>query len=107
VLVNIDIPEAIKQKGIPPITLQLLIENAIKHNVACEGRPLVINIALHNSQYLKITNNLQPIQNNIPSTKIGLENIKNRYRILCELSVEVLEEGEDFTVILPLLDFKN
>jgi two-component system LytT family sensor kinase len=105
--VNIDIPEAIKQKGIPPITLQLLIENAIKHNVACEGQPLVVNISLHDSRYLKITNNLQPIQNNIPSTKIGLENIKNRYRILCELSVEVLEEEDNFTVILPLLDFKN
>ncbi|HVI43943.1 MAG TPA: histidine kinase [Chitinophaga sp.] len=102
--INIDIPESVITKGIPPITLQLLIENAIKHNVASSAQPLHIRIYLDAEEKLTVSNNIQRILNNIPSTKLGLENIKNRYRILSDQPLDIREENGEFSVTLPLLD---
>ena len=103
--IQTDIPEAINARGIPPITLQLLIENAIKHNVASTAQPLHIRIYLNDAGKLTVSNNIQLIPTNIPSTKLGLENIRNRYRLLSDLSTEIKEENGQFMVMLPLLDF--
>jgi two-component system LytT family sensor kinase len=103
--IQITIPDAINTRGIPPITLQLLIENAIKHNVASAAQPLHICIYLDKQGELTVSNNVQRIPNNIPSTKLGLENIRNRYRILSDQGPEIKEENGLFMVMLPLLDF--
>ncbi|MBO9729378.1 MAG: histidine kinase [Chitinophaga sp.] len=103
--IQITIPESSQSKGIPPITLQLLIENAIKHNVASTAQPLHIHIYLDDSNQLVVSNNIQLIPTNIPSTKLGLENIRNRYRLLSDQSTAIKEEHGQFMVILPLLDF--
>lgn len=103
--IQTDIPEAIKARGIPPITLQLLIENAIKHNVASAAQPLHIRIYISDTGKLTVSNNIQLIRTNIPSTKLGLENIRNRYRLLSDLPTTIKKENGQFMVELPLLDF--
>lgn len=102
--ISIDVPETITNRGIPPITLQLLIENATKHNVASGEQPLHIRIYQNEQGKLTVSNNSQRIPNVIPSTKLGLENIRNRYRILSEQAPEIKEENGLFLVMLPLLD---
>lgn len=104
VCISIDVPASTLLKGIPPITLQLLIENAIKHNMATEDSPLMISIGIEGDR-LQVSNNLQRISFNIPSAGIGLENISNRYRILSGRLPEIIETNEAFLVRLPLLDF--
>ncbi len=104
VKVNINIPEALMQKRIPPITLQLLIENAIKHNIASAKQPLTITLTADN-HYLKVCNNLQRIPNPAhTSSQIGLENIKSRYRIVIGREPDIAENPESFCVTLPLMD---
>lgn len=104
VCINIDVSARALLKGIPPITLQLLIENAIKHNIATEDSPLHISIGIEGDR-LQVVNSLQRISYNIPSAGIGLENISNRYRILSGRLPEITETSEVFLVSLPLLDF--
>lgn len=104
VKINIDIPEALMEKRIPPITLQLLIENAIKHNIASAKKPLTITLSANESR-LKVCNNLQRIPNPAhTSSQIGLENIKSRYRIVIGQEPEITETDESFCVTLPLSD---
>jgi hypothetical protein len=98
-----DLNSELMSRWLPPITLQLLIENAIKHNRATLAEPLRIHIS-HTGGYLCVSNNRQPFPSPMPSTGLGLENIKNRYQILsCEIPVVGAEAG-NFWVKLPLLD---
>lgn len=105
VRVNIDLDEAIMAKSIPPITVQLLIENAIKHNIATSVKPLTIHIFSVDQCSITVTNNLQPIANVLPSTHLGLQNIRDRYRILSSKLPEVIRNTDQFSVVLPLIDF--
>ncbi|ASZ12219.1 histidine kinase [Chitinophaga pendula] len=102
--IHIDVPEEATMMGIPPITLQLLMENAIKHNVASPDQPLRIHIFQERPDELIISNNIQRLATPLPSTKLGLENIKNRYRLLSDLPVAVSEDHAQFMVKLPLLE---
>ncbi|NLR79535.1 sensor histidine kinase [Chitinophaga eiseniae] len=103
--IRIEVPENITNRGIPPITLQLLIENAIKHNVASAAQPLHISIYEETDGTLTVSNNIQLIPTNIPSTKLGLENIRNRYRLLSDQETTIRKENGMFMVTLPLLNF--
>ncbi len=90
---------------VPPIAIQMLLENAIKHNTIAEEEPLTITIDVEDDQYLVIRNNLQ--KKNIPSepsSGMGLSNIKARYEFLSETPVEIIENENDFIVKLPLLE---
>lgn len=102
--INIDIPENYEIKGVPPITLQLLIENAIKHNVASRSRPLHINICINAEGWLEVSNNLQLVNFHIPSTRVGLKNIISRYRLLSDACPQIIENDNTFIVKLPLLE---
>jgi LytS/YehU family sensor histidine kinase len=103
-IVDIHIDEAVKQSGIPPMTLQMLIENAIKHNITSQARPLRIYIFSENHEYLVVQNSLQRISSIAYSSKIGLKNVSARYKYLTTKEI-VIEEGQGmFTVKLPLLD---
>ncbi len=105
VQVIFDLKEEDLDMYIPPISLQLLVENAIKHNIASKELPLIITITSNDRQKIKVCNNLQRIPNSFPSTGIGLKNIINRYRILTEVELPVIEETPAcFCVILPLLN---
>jgi len=100
--VNINTDGSMNQYMIPPLTLQLLIENAIKHNVISEKKPLTLNID-HKDDYLIVSNNLQKKESKEYSSQLGLKNIKSRYSFLTEKEVGIFEKEKEFSVKIPLL----
>ena len=100
--IEIDVPEEKLQQRIVPLSLQLLMENAIKHNIVSSAKPLKIQVFAENG-HLVLSNNLQAKNQQIESTGIGLDNIRNRYKLLSDDEVIVDESGESFTVSIPLL----
>lgn len=103
---NLEIPSAYLAKKIPPLTLQMLIENAVKHNAISLKKPLVIEVKATENELI-ISNNI--IRKNVKteSTQVGIENILMRYRYLTSREVVIKEDQNSFTVILPLLDKKE
>ncbi len=87
---------------LPPSTLQLLLENAIKHNEVSKQHPLTIEL-LRDGDWLTIRNSRNPKNQTEPSSKVGLQNITNRYELLGSAVPEVIEDDETFTVKIPLL----
>lgn len=85
-----------------PLSLQLLLENCIKHNVVSEKNPLHIKIGIENN-FLAIENNLQKKEVLADRKGVGLQNIVNRYAILTERNVLIEESGESFKVKIPIL----
>jgi hypothetical protein len=102
---NINIPEEKQSKLLPPMAMQILVENAIKHNEVSSELPLTILIKITNNK-LEVTNNLQLRIDNEISSKTGLRNIRDRYHFFTEEPVEISETNEFFTVKLPLLNSK-
>ncbi len=103
--VNIDVPQQYTYKKIIPLSLQLLIENAIKHNIISTKKPLTITIDIdEQNQLIRVTNNLQKKSKVLHSTKVGLENISERYRLVTnEKSVKIDSTDTYFRVSIPLL----
>jgi two-component system, LytTR family, sensor kinase len=87
---------------IPPCSLQILIENAIKHNEFTGEKPLKINIYI-NDHYLKVSNNIKPKPYAVNSTGIGLKNLSSRYKILFHKDITIETTRENFIVKLPLI----
>jgi two-component system LytT family sensor kinase len=90
---------------IPPLTLQLLFENAIKHNVTSENRPLTIRLYTKND-FLYIENNMQKKKTAVQSNQIGLQNIMMKYKLLDQPAVDIYADDEKFLVCIPLI-FSN
>jgi sensor histidine kinase YesM len=86
-----------------PCALQILVENAVKHNEFSEAHPLTIRI-VKNGQYLKISNNSKPKTYQIRSTGIGLKNLSSRYKLICNRDIIIENSTERFTVKLPLIE---
>lgn len=101
--VNIDVPNEKLDKKVVPLSLQLLMENAIKHNIVSADKPLHIHISSSNGSIV-VDNNLQVKQQVAESTGIGLENIRNRYKLLSDKPVTVRETETNFTVTIPLIE---
>jgi len=101
--VNIDLPKQVYQSQIPPLTLQLLIENAVKHNVITEGAPLNITIALDESNRLQVKNNKTTLPDSTSSFKVGIANIKKRYSYFSKIPIKIVND-HFFSVTLPLLN---
>lgn len=89
---------------IPPLTLQMLAENAIKHNVVSKAKPLHIDIYIENGKSVVVKNNLQRKDSLDKSTKTGLENIRKRYSILGQKEIDVITSATNFMVAVPLID---
>ena len=91
-----------KSDFIVPLTLQMLIENAVKHNITSKARPLSISI-IEKDFYIEIKNNLQRKSDLEKSTKFGLQSIKSRYFHLTNRLVIVAETTDEFIVKIPIL----
>ncbi|MDQ6479035.1 histidine kinase [Dyadobacter sp. LHD-138] len=103
---HIDVDEAALARYIPPLTLQLLVENAVKHNTILEKKPLFIEIRSIETEVLEVKNNLLGKSTPVKSTKLGLANIQAKYKILSDRQ-PVIDSGPDyFKVLLPLLTEK-
>lgn len=99
--INID-PSLYEQYLLPPISLQILIENAIKHNEFSDALPLVMELSLKDEQ-LTFHNVLYKRKLRKVSSKIGLLNLNERYKLATNKSITVQAEEKDFTVWLPVL----
>ena len=88
--------------SVVPLTLQLLVENALKHNIATSAEPLVVRVSAH-GQVLEVRNPLRPRVAEVRSTAYGLDSIRQRYAALTDRPVEVLQETGDFVVRIPLI----
>jgi tetratricopeptide (TPR) repeat protein len=100
--VDIDISKDHLNYYIPPFALQMVVENAIKHNIISIDTPLQITISVNN-EYLVISNNLQKRQEAGDSTNTGISNIKSRYKYLEAPDAVFMAEGTDYIVKLPLI----
>lgn len=89
---------------IPPISLQTLVENAIKHNEFSEMHPLDIRVAV-SANYVVVRNPVKPKEQSAPSNKIGLNNLDNRYKLITRKNILVENNYRFFTVRLPILKF--
>ena len=84
-----------------PISLQLLVENALKHNAATREKPLTI-IIKKEDESIVITNNIQPKLNIEKSSKIGLKNLAERVKLMTGKEIEIEETRDQYKVIIPL-----
>ncbi len=100
--VNINISDDCLALFIPPFALQMIIENAIKHNIISEHNPLVIDVFCDNNSLI-IVNNLQRRTDSTNSTGIGSKNLMQRYALIGDKQPKFIELASSFKVILPLL----
>jgi len=105
--INIDVDDNSLCQYIAPLALQMLVENAIKHNIISRDKPLSINIFTANNNYLSVENNLQKKIEPGRSTGIGLKNISNRYQYLTTRKVIFLESSLKYKVSIPLIEIDN
>lgn len=97
----------IQNKVIPPLTLQMLIENAIKHNVITEKRPLEIAIAISGDD-LTVTNTLNEAPRELKEQSgSGLENIRRRYKYFTDREIKIIKGDAHFTVEVPLVEMEE
>ncbi len=90
------------QARVVPLSLQLLLENAVKHNQVTPSKKLYITITEENGN-LVVTNTVQPKQVLKESTGVGLKNIRDRYRLLTQRPVTITENRREFRVAIPIL----
>lgn len=118
--ISIDIPDSALSRRVPAISLQLLIENAIKHNVITQRHPLEITVKtvaeplteneerrteVSSSQFpiLQVSNPLRPKTDAEASNGIGLDNLSMRYRLLFNKEITIIHNDNTFTVQMPLI----
>lgn len=94
-------PELMSRK-LPPMALQLLVENAVKHNEISNRRPLTVSV-IAEGDTVEVSNPLQPKRGGSAGMGIGLANLAKRYQLLYKKDIIVKEENHRFTVILPLI----
>ena len=100
---NIQIAAEAKQLQVVPVALQMLVENAIKHNIVSPQQPLQIHITSSDKKQLTVANNLQPKRNKAASGNVGLANIDQRYAITTGKHIAVKIDGQQFSVSIPLI----
>ncbi|MGB3463686.1 MAG: histidine kinase [Cyclobacteriaceae bacterium] len=102
IIIN-DIPDHLSEHYVVPSSLQLLIENAIKHNEVSKRSPLIIKLYEKNSM-LVVENDIHLKQQKTASSKVGLDNIKKRYAFLDEENPVIIHSDKVFTVQIPLIN---
>jgi len=102
--VEFDVPESFYHYAIPPLALQMLLENTIKHNVVSKEDPLAVKVFIHEHLFIVIENTIKAKLDKEPSTGIGLDNIRNRYLHLTGKNIQVKQANGKFSVMLPLFE---
>jgi sensor histidine kinase YesM len=91
-----------------PISLQLLVENAFKHNIATREEPLIVQILLdEQDKTISVSNNLKPKTQIEESPKVGLSNLSARNKLITGRDIEIIDSGNEFTVHVPLKSLKD
>ncbi len=103
VKMNLQIEKQYETYLLPALSLQLLVENAVKHNTLSKSQPLMIDIFTTAGNKLVVNNNLQRRTIMVHSNKVGLENIKSKYALLRQPGFQVMEDEKNYTVVLPLI----
>ncbi len=101
VSVNIN-PDLKKSTFIPPLVLQLLAENAVKHNTISKDKPLQINISSE-GDLLIVRNNINHKLEKEESEGVGLKNIRNRYKFLIHREITQAQNNSEFIIRLPII----
>ena len=99
---DIDIPQELLQRQVPPMAVQMLVENAVKHNEISNRNPLTIRIHAEGNG-LCVSNRIQPKLTDSSSTCIGLANLSKRYRLLFGQDITIEENEKLFKATLPLI----
>lgn len=103
---KIDLPSRLMHKLMPPLSLQTLLENAIKHNIANERYPLTIEI-FSNQDELVVRNKMQPKLSQSESSGLGQRNLEKRYRMISEREPRFVVETDCYVATLPLIESEN
>ncbi|MDW3651299.1 MAG: histidine kinase [Bacteroidia bacterium] len=104
--IEITLPEQIQMSGyLPPLSLQMLLENAVKHNIVSRSKPLRIEVVFdETSHYIWVKNNVQMKIQAIESTGMGLNNIRKRLAFFTNQPLQLLETKSSFEVGLPIIE---
>jgi LytS/YehU family sensor histidine kinase len=101
IILSIDIKNEFSFE-ILPVSLQLLIENAIKHNMATQDKPLIISLYIE-EQHVVVKNTIQRMATQVVSTNIGLKNLNERVRLVTGKEIVIIENEGNFLVKVPLI----
>lgn len=104
--VEINLPHNIMHTKIPPLTLQILVENAVKHNNLNTDKKLFIYITAQDNMFLKVINTKTGNLTGVPSFRVGLENIQKRYEFFTDKKIEI-KDDDKFSVTLPVIHLKT
>ena len=104
-ILQIDIAPDLLAYSLPPLTVQMLVENAVKHNQVSTSCPLLIRIFTDAAQNVVVVNNRQPKRSSVPSNRLGLTNIAAKYRLLNQPDIIIHQTETTFQVAVPLLKF--
>jgi sensor histidine kinase YesM len=100
-LLHVSIPDHVMDRLVPPLALQTLVENVVKHNVIGRQHPLNLYVELREPDYLQVRHVRRPRLNTVPSSGIGLHNLADRVRLLHQAEM-LIEKDTEFRVSLPL-----
>ena len=104
---DFDIDAKYLKYNVLPLSIQGLIENAIKHNTISKRQPLTVKIATDAQSRIKVSNPIQPKVTEEVGNGIGLANLTERYRLRWDENVEISNDGTIFGVTLPLKENRN
>jgi len=103
-IIDYQIDTSLNDYKVLPLAVQGLVENAIKHNVISNKQPLVIHIVTEDNARIIVKNTIQPKIGEESGSGIGLANLAERYRLQWGKEIEIIDDGVDFKVIIPLIE---
>ncbi len=107
VFFDLDVSEKHKKRAIPPLSIQMLVENVIKHNMASKEKPIYIQLKAVSDDYILISNNIQEKKYGTSKREgTGLNNIRKRYEFFTDKTLTVEKVNDQFVVTLPLLEIE-
>jgi sensor histidine kinase YesM len=101
--INFNVDEKYRNYLLPPLVIQTLIENAVKHNEVSKREPLIINLSTTDDMSLVVSNSLRERITREPATGIGLANLSKQYQLLCGEEITISKTVNEFRVEVPLL----